>query len=88
MCVLSDHYGCQNPYGNKKKATIMKKTKMKPLQRIINWFIDFTDLRPIIIDVLDVFWGVRVHLVVSTKTFGSGVLGPPYGVKTLKLQYL
>jgi len=30
-------------------------TKMKPLQRIIDLFIDITGLRPITFDVLDVF---------------------------------
>jgi len=43
--------------------------------------IDFTGLGPIIFDVLDVFFGVRVHLVVSTKKFESaGIFGSTYDV--------
>jgi len=43
-------------YGNEKETSKIIKTKM-PLQRIIDLFIDLTDLRPIIFDVLEVFFG-------------------------------
>jgi len=59
-----------------KKDVKNDKNEKKPLQRIIDLFIDLMGLRLILFDVLDFFQIRGSNLMLSTKNFGStGILG-------------